>query len=385
MKVFAKDSGRTEGEGAKGKGERLKKRFPLPLCPFPFPLWMALLFVFSGAVMASPLADYGERLRGAAAALNSLAVIDEEEGAEARVARQSQVFAEVRRLLPPSESVEGFGETVTADNSWLHVALDGLEQFPPEKPARVEELSRLAERLNALGERVAEAEAQAVPAARDKEAEKGRLAAILRRPEYQQPGERGGALRRLLDQFLKWLSDLFPEAEPFRPGTSRGLSTAAQIFVIALALAVIGFVLWKFRDRLFRRGAPRRVVPKREARVVLGERVGAEETAADLLGEAERLARRGETRGAIRKAYVALLCELGDRKIIRLARHKTNRDYLDAVRQSQASQNLYHAIKPLTSSFERHWYGLEPATEADWEEFKSGVRSLESGVKNLNR
>ncbi|HVF26808.1 MAG TPA: DUF4129 domain-containing protein, partial [Pyrinomonadaceae bacterium] len=216
---------------------------------------------------------------------------------------------------------------------------------------------------------------------RDKEAEKGRLAAILRRPEYRQQDAAGGALRRLLDQFLKWLRDLFPEPQPLRPGTSRGLSTIAQIVVYTLALAVIGFVVWKFRSRLFRTEALRRVVPKREARVVLGERVGAEQSATDLLDEAEQLARAGDLRGAIRKGYIALLCELGDRKIIRLARHKTNRDYLDAVRQSGANQNLYAAIRPLTASFERHWYGLEPATEADWDDFRKGVRSQESGVR----
>ena len=47
--------------------------------------------------------------------------------------------------------------------------------------------------------------------------------------------------------------------------------------------------------------------------------------------EAETLARQGEIRAAIRKAYIALLVELGDRKIISLAQHKTNRDYLRAV------------------------------------------------------
>ncbi|MBA2645586.1 MAG: DUF4129 domain-containing protein, partial [Pyrinomonadaceae bacterium] len=120
--------------------------------------------------------------------------------------------------------------------------------------------------------------------------------------------------------------------------------------------------------------------PKREARIVLGERVEAEQTATDLLDEAEQLARAGDLRGAIRKGYIALLCELGDRKIIRLAQHKTNRDYLDAVRASGANQNLYSTMKPLTASFERHWYGLEPATEADWDNFKKGVRNQETGV-----
>ena len=80
------------------------------------------------------------------------------------------------------------------------------------------------------------------------------------------------------------------------------------------------------------------------------------------------LARRGELRAAIRKAYIALLVELGDRKILSLAQYKTNRDYLRAIRELQP---LYQNVKQLTDSFERHWYGFAHATENDWMVFRS--------------
>ncbi|HEX7955777.1 MAG TPA: DUF4129 domain-containing protein, partial [Pyrinomonadaceae bacterium] len=114
---------------------------------------------------------------------------------------------------------------------------------------------------------------------------------------------------------------------------------------------------------------------RREARVVLGERLEADQTAADLLEEAERLARAGELRGAIRKAYVALLCELGDRGVVRLAQHKTNRDYLTAVRRA-AAPGLYTEMLPLTFDFEVHWYGLRDASDSDWERFRERCRKV---------
>ena len=83
--------------------------------------------------------------------------------------------------------------------------------------------------------------------------------------------------------------------------------------------------------------------------------------------EAERLAREGNLRQAIRKGYIALLCELSDRKLIGLAQHKTNRDYLRDVRRRHA---LYQNMSGLTDNFERHWYGFEKADEKDWEEFR---------------
>ena len=103
----------------------------------------------------------------------------------------------------------------------------------------------------------------------------------------------------------------------------------------------------------------------------MGEKLEPDQSAVDLLAEAEALAQRGELRAAIRKAYIALLVELGERKIISLAQHKTNRDYLGAVRDRES---LYTYVKQLTDSFERHWYGFANATDADWHAFRDGYK-----------
>jgi hypothetical protein len=124
---------------------------------------------------------------------------------------------------------------------------------------------------------------------------------------------------------------------------------------------------------LRRSRGPRTLKPRRGPRIILGERLEAEQTAADLLDDAEQLARAGDLRGAIRKAYVALLCELGDRGVVRLAQHKTNRDYLNAVRRA-APTRLYTEMLPLTFDFELHWYGLQDASDSDWQSFKTRCR-----------
>ncbi len=95
------------------------------------------------------------------------------------------------------------------------------------------------------------------------------------------------------------------------------------------------------------------------------------------MSEAEALARRGELRAAIRRAYIALLVEMGDRKIISLAQYKTNRDYLRAVREIEP---LYGNVKQLTDSFELHWYGLAQATETDWLAFRSAYNQSAAAV-----
>ncbi len=110
------------------------------------------------------------------------------------------------------------------------------------------------------------------------------------------------------------------------------INLIAQIAVVILGAVVLFFVIRLLFGRFKRKGRIK-VRKKAEPRIVLGERLEPEQTSTDLLSEAEALARRGELRAAIRKAYIALLVELGDRKIISLAQHKTNRDYLNALRE----------------------------------------------------
>src|SRR5256885_3916068 len=225
---------------------------------------------------------------------------------------------------------------------------------------------RVAERLRAVEERLKEID-KAKTTASAKDASKGRLAEILRRPEYIQTAPESSALDRLLERFFRWLGSLFPQAKPIQPGGSPIISGIAQLLVVGLSVAAIGLLVWRYGPR-FIRGRKKKKKAKREARIVLGERLEEDQTSADLLAQAETLARNGDLRAAIRKAYIALLCELGDRKIVSLAQHKTNRDYLNSVRERG---RLYSSMRQLTTSFELHWYGFQPAAESDWNEFRA--------------
>src|SRR6185436_16082051 len=126
--------------------------------------------------------------------------------------------------------------------------------------------------------------------------------------------------------------------------------------------------------------SPGRKKPKeKKARIVLGERLEPEATSTDLLSAAEILARQGDLRAAIRKAYIALLVELGDRKLISLAQHKTNRDYLTSLR---SLPQLHSRMRGLTESFERHWYGFASATPNDWQDFRASfLAALQTKTK----
>jgi hypothetical protein len=276
----------------------------------------------------------------------------------------------VRGLLPPKEKVEWGVGSLEVDNSWLYPALEEYKR-KSAKDESAQALRAIVERLRALEARLAEVES-GTPREQDNDAERGRLNAILRDPAFNRDAQQqGNALQRLLQDIREWLKDHLPGLPSVEPGTNPLTSLLAQLFVFALCLAVIAYVarrVWLRRAR-----GPKPLKSRRRARVVLGEHLEADRTAADLLEEAERLARAGDLRGAIRKAYIALLCELGDRGVVRLAQHKTNRDYLNAVRKA-APPRLYTEMLPLTFNFELHWYGLQDASEHDWNDFRTRCR-----------
>ena len=252
-----------------------------------------------------------------------------------------------------------------------------FERQPQTSPKRRLILTSVSERLDALDRQLAQLENS--PASnRAKDEDKQKLAEILRREEFQKPEKEEESLfQKFYRKVIRWLVSFFPRPNLSGSAAEGGgtLYFILQLLLYALVLGAIGFLIYKFAPffaGLFRR----EIETKKSERVVLGERIAATETADNLFAEAEELAREGNLRGAIRKGYIALLCELADRRIIKLSQNKTNRDYLRDVR---GKTELYQNMNGLTLNFERHWYGLESAEEKDWEEFKNGCQII---IKN---
>jgi uncharacterized protein DUF4129 len=328
-------------------------------------LLAALLFLYPAQVKALPLAEYRQNLQRAVTALDTLAQRDENESDTDAAKRLTQTLQGVRTVLPEHQTVESGSETCEIDNSWLHKSLTDVEKLDPEQQAQ--RIDDVRESLRALQTRVAEVE-NAGQLIETKEQAKSRLDSILARPEYVTGARGPNALTRLLQRFARWLEKLFPRRRNVDPGRFDLISLIVRIMVIGVAVLVLIYVLRILLTR-FQRSGKVKIKKKAEPRIVLGERLEPDATATDLLSEAEALARQGDLRAAIRKAYIALLVELGDRKLISLANHKTNRDYLNSVR---SIPDLHSQMRGLTDSFERHWYGFASATTNDWQDFRAG-------------
>ncbi|MGI8495889.1 MAG: DUF4129 domain-containing protein [Pyrinomonadaceae bacterium] len=331
-------------------------------------IFLMLIFcAFSSVARAANLTEYKKKIHRTKETIYVLLYADEEKSEAEIIKNEQAAFNQLRANLPVSEKVEWKNESIEIDNSWI---LENLEAFEKEKDStkRWIILNGISERLGAIEIKIDELE-KASAIERTKDEDKQKLAEILSRAEYRKPEEKKESfLERKWREFKEWLDEYFPKAkmgEP-SPGIFESVSFVLQIIIYAVVAGIIGFLIYRFAPFL-RQRFKGRVKTDKGARVILGEELAADETSDNLFAEAEKLAREGNLRAAIRKGYIAFLCELSDRKIIGLAQHKTNRDYLrDVKNRAELHQNM----KGLTGSFERHWYGLSSTDETDWEEFR---------------
>jgi hypothetical protein len=331
-------------------------------------IFLALPLSISGAVT---LTEYRQKVQKTKNLAEILLNVDEQNLSPAEISAYTQKnLAALRQNLPASEKIEWPGTSIETDNRWLHDKLDSYEK-QNDAARRKNILREIVEQLAAVEQNIDRLE-RSTAADRSKDEDKRKLREILGREEYQKPPpEEKSLIRRILDAIGRWFSREVPRPDiPATPADLGSLSVFLQILLYVVIFGVLGFVFYRFAPFLATRFKKREKAEKKE-RVILGERIGADESADNIFSDAERLAREGNMRGAIRKGYIALLCELSDRKVIGLSRHKTNRDYLRDVRKRR---ELYENMNGLTSNFERHWYGLEDAGEKDWEEFRSGYQ-----------
>jgi hypothetical protein len=318
----------------------------------------------AAAASGATLTDYKQRLANAREEITAVLV-----DADAPV--DTTAISSITALVPATEKIETSNGTVDTQNAWLAFELD-LLRAETDQRKRQEIALGIDERFAAIIDAIETLE-RSTAADRTKDEDKQKLAEILRREEYQRaPPAEESLFQKWWREFTEWLSKQMPRPD-ISPDTAAGigsLKVVLQVLVLAAVIGLIGFLIYRFvpaiRGRLSRKDKE-----KRGARVILGEQIEAHESARDLLAEAERLAREGDLRGAIRKAYVAVLCDLSDRRVIALARHKTNRDYLRDVRRNE---RLFVKLRGLTGAFESSWYGLRPARTEEWESFRDGCR-----------
>lgn len=332
------------------------------------------LFGWQTVVSAASLTAYRQKIQEVSKSVTNLNYSEDSLTEAENIAQTGKFLQGIRAKLPATEKIELKETTFEVNHNWF---LEKLKEFENESyysTKRTPIVDELSERLATLASKLIELENQEV-SNRTKDQDKQKLNEILTREEYQPPQEKEETwLQRNWREFWEWFWSVNPKRErqmrEEEPQGSPLLSSVLLYIIIGIALLGIGFLIYRFAPFIAKRIREREKKEKK-SRVILGETISADETSYNIFTEAENLARDGNLRGAIRKGYIALLCELSDRKLIALAGHKTNRDYLRDVRKQK---ELHQNMNVLTSNFERNWYGSKKTDDGDWEEFKQNYQ-----------
>lgn len=232
---------------------------------------------------------------------------------------------------------------------------------------------------------------------------------VLERREFTWRGAREKAVEKSPEQMNaveKWLHDLkkFKEQVLWKFGRSIGRlferigdwfsggrgdrsqkgdfldwlgSVRVLFWIVAIASACVLAVLiarrWRMPVTL-----PAEAEPMPAAPDLREESVTADQLPEDgWIQLARELLDRGELRLAQRAYYLAGLAHLGARELIRLAKHKSNRDYdRELRRRARAQGELIGAFDRNLDAFERAWYGDHPVTPEGLGEFSANLERI---------
>ncbi len=179
---------------------------------------------------------------------------------------------------------------------------------------------------------------------------------ILRGSEFREFGERDrNPLSAWLQRLLRSLEDTGSaesnRTEPAPPPSG----TISPFAIMALALVALGLLAAYVASQRMPPSPERPLEPAAEA-------LPRTRAPSSLLDEAAQLAARGDLRAALRALYLACLVALDRGRLIEYEAHKTNGQYLRAMRAGP----LREGFASFTRVFDRTFYGHEEASPADY-------------------
>jgi hypothetical protein len=302
---------------------------------FPLALFAALSFA-APASSAETLSQYQAVVDAARNQLQAAAKGGDVEGTLRAVAQRLQRIGSVQ--LPS-------GEQVKVDNSVL------LTQVESGGAAGYEAAIR---KLDSLSQALSLYSRSERAAALGPSPEQAAVAAdrVLQRREFRRSVLERGRFD-LVRALMRVVERIFSAA-----GKAAGV-----VGWLVLALSALGFVAMTVSHvlRLVRsRPAPER--GSAAAPLLIG---GTEPISQDdTLANAERAAKSGDYRNALRSLYQGMLLLLSGLGLIRYEKATTNWEYVRAVRATDVEAEKILAAATLL--FERRWYGLAPATAVDY-------------------
>lgn len=191
-------------------------------------------------------------------------------------------------------------------------------------------------------------------------------------------------IRDWWETFTDWLRSFAPDSHKKTPGGWANWGAVPR-YTMYVLLVVLAAVLLVFLARTWiKRGKP--PVQVEATPVALKPDVADESVGADALPEdgwitlARELMERGEWRLAMRALFLACLALLARHELIRVAKYKSNYEYVREVsRRAHSEPEILAAFSQSVAVFERVWYGTHEASPdlvKAFDEYQQRMRAL---------
>ncbi len=323
---------------------------------------LALLAAAAGALAAGGEADLEravspDRLRH-----------DLEQGARLFRRHPDPVAARAYARAMTSVVVTGEGEPIETRDPWLADAVDRLESLP--EPARRTLEETIAEHLAARAALVATDRATGEPAARSDVRED--LDGVLQQAQFATAEEDPRLARaaatvreRIQSAWARVRAEIRRIFSGGDDGDSGAWTWIRTVATLVLSAAGVTLLVWIVARTLLRAALDS---ARNEAVLDLPEDPP---RPAEMEREALALSQAGDLRGAVRALYLSLLGRLHLQGAIVYDRHRTNREYLAAMRADAVRTAAFSTV---VDRFDRTWYGRSTCTPEELEAFSAAVR-----------
>lgn len=186
---------------------------------------------------------------------------------------------------------------------------------------------------------------------------KKKLSDILSSSQFREGNARPDFITQLREKIYELIMDLLEKLNIGRRlggifGNSAVSSVGVTVLKIAALIVVVGIVIviTYFLVKNIKRSKALKKKGKDDAQFL--------NTVKDpdiLLSKVEEFIQKEDYNNALRFLYLSILIRLNKTNVIRLNKSKTNKQYLNEIRENK--ENIYDYMLQLTNAFNRHWYG----------------------------
>ncbi len=274
-----------------------------------------------------------------------------------RVVQETLALVQQANRLVSSERAPLLNQAADKLNAVRAVQTPSGAQIPIDNHELVALIRNSAKTQAAVNRLAALQLALAQPLATVKDADILLLRDILSRPPFQQTVA-DVWYAEIVRAILKFIDRLFSN-------TARGVFELRDVFVLVGVIVVIAVLIY------FVRNLRRNLVAEEELPPPL--HADDARTPAEAFDNAQRFLNAGDYRSAVRQLYLATLLLLDQRGRIKYDPTLTNREYL---RQASKDPRAVSALQPIVETFDRTWYGFEPISRQEFDEYKQRVEQV---------